>query len=194
MRANRRREVEEELGRTRALLEVVGEAIARLSLAHTLETAVERISELLGVERVGVYLREDGQLLAAAGRGLSAGHEEVAARLLEVALGPLRARAAVYADVADDEPALAGPRAALAAAGQRSVLAVPLHVRDDSIGLLAAYPGARTLGESDISLLDVAGRPARSRRPERATARAGRRSSARRSARCSRQSARRRGR
>ena len=146
-------QVEEELGRTRALLEVVGEAIARLSLAHTLETAVERISELLGVERVGVYLREDGQLFAAAGRGLSAGHEEVAARLLEVALGPLRARAAVYADVADDEPALAGPRAALAAAGQRSVLAVPLHVRDDSIGLLAAYPGARTLGESDISLL-----------------------------------------
>ena len=146
-------QVEEELGRTRALLEVVGEAIARLSLAHTLETAVERISELLGVERVGVYLREDGQLFAAAGRGLSAGHEEVAARLLEVALGPLRARAAVYADVADDEPALAGPRAALAAAGQRSVLAVPLHVRDDSIGLLVAYPGARTLGESDISLL-----------------------------------------
>ena len=146
-------QVEEELGRTRALLEVVGEAIARLSLAHTLETAVERISELLGVERVGVYLREEGQLFAAAGRGLSAGHEEVAARLLEVALGPLRARAAVYADIADDEPALAGPRAALAAAGQRSVLAVPLHVRDDSIGLLTAYPGARTLGESDISLL-----------------------------------------
>jgi serine phosphatase RsbU (regulator of sigma subunit) len=102
---------------------------------------------------VGVYLREDGQLFAAAGRGLSAGHEEVAARLLEVSLGPLRARAAVHADVADDEPALAGPRAALAAAGQRSVLAVPLYVRDDSIGLLVAYPGARTLGESDVSLL-----------------------------------------
>ena len=145
--------VEEELVRTRALLEVVGAAIARLSLAHTLETAVERISELLDVEQVGVYLREDGQLLAAAGRGLAVGHEEVAARLLEVALGPLRARAAVHADVADDEPALAGPRAALAAAGQRSVLAVPLHVRDDSIGLLVTYPGARRLGESDISLL-----------------------------------------
>jgi serine phosphatase RsbU (regulator of sigma subunit) len=146
-------ELEEELVRTRALLEVIGEAISRLSLAHTLETAVERIAELLGIEQVGVYLREEGQLLPAAGRGLAAGHEEVAARLLEVALGPLRARAAVHADVADDEPALAGPRAALAAAGQRSVLAVPLHVRDDSIGLLVAYPGARSLGESDVSLL-----------------------------------------
>jgi serine phosphatase RsbU (regulator of sigma subunit) len=145
--------VEEELARTRALLEVVGEAIARLSLAHTLETAVERISELLDVERVGVYLREDGHLLAAAGRGLSAGHEEVAARLLEVSLGPLRARAAVHVDIADDEPTLAAPRSALAAAGQRSVLAVPLHVRDDSIGLLVAYPGARTLGDNDTSLL-----------------------------------------
>jgi serine phosphatase RsbU (regulator of sigma subunit) len=77
----------------------------------------------------------------------------VAARLLEVALGPLRARAAVHADLADDEPALAGSRAALAAAGQRSVLAVPLHVRDESIGLLVAYPGSRTLADSDISLL-----------------------------------------
>ena len=162
-----------ELERTRALLEVVGEAIARLSLAHTLETAVERISELLGVEHVGVYLREDGQLFAAAGRGLSAGHEEVAARLLEVALGPLRARAAdLRATSADDEPALAGPRAALAAAGQRSALAVPLHVRDDSIGLLVAYPGARALGESDICAAHVARRAARGRRAERAPARA----------------------
>ena len=37
----------------RSLLEVVAEAISRLSLAHTLETAVERIAELLQVEQVG---------------------------------------------------------------------------------------------------------------------------------------------
>ena len=49
-----------ELERSRALLEVVGEAIARLSLAHTLETALERVAELLGTDRVAVYLDEDG--------------------------------------------------------------------------------------------------------------------------------------
>jgi serine phosphatase RsbU (regulator of sigma subunit) len=151
--AERATGVEDELERTRALLEVVGAAIARLSLAHTLETAVERISELLGVDRVGIYLRDEGTLLAAAGRGLAAGHDEIAAQLLEAALGPLRARGAVHARVDDLDPALAGPRAALAATGQRSVLAVPLHVRDESIGLLVAYPGSRRLGDSDISLL-----------------------------------------
>ena len=43
---------------------VVGQAIAELSLAHTLETAVARVAELLGTERVAVYLREDGGLRA----------------------------------------------------------------------------------------------------------------------------------
>src|SRR5205823_4042055 len=47
--AERAADVELELGSARALLEVVGEAIARLSLAHTLETAVERIADLLRV-------------------------------------------------------------------------------------------------------------------------------------------------
>jgi phosphoserine phosphatase RsbU/P len=149
----RARETEDELGRTRALLEVIGAAIARLSLAHTLETAVERISELLDVEQVGVYLREDGRLVAAAGRGLAPGHEGVAAQLLAVALGPLRARGSVHVRADGAESALAGARTALAAAGQRSALAVPLHVREESIGLLVAYPGARTLADSDVALL-----------------------------------------
>ncbi len=149
----RARETEEELDRTRALLEVVGAAIARLSLAHTLETAVERIAELLAVEQVGVYLLDDGRLVAAAGRGLAAGHEEVASQLLQVALGPLRARASVHVHARGTETALAGVRAALGAAGQRAALAVPLHVRDESIGLLVAYPGARLLAEGDVSLL-----------------------------------------
>src|SRR5438067_2220394 len=45
-----------ELERSRALVAVVGQAIAQLSLAHTLETAIERIAELLGAERLAVYL------------------------------------------------------------------------------------------------------------------------------------------
>jgi serine phosphatase RsbU (regulator of sigma subunit) len=151
--AARTAELEVELERTRALLEVVGEAIARLSLAHTLETAVERIAELLQVEQVGVYLREDGRLFAAAGRGLARGHDEIAGRLSDALSGPLRARVAIQARVGDRDPALAHTRAALAAAGQSSAVAVPLHVSDESIGLLIAYPGARAIGESDTALL-----------------------------------------
>ncbi len=45
------RAVEQELGRTRSLFEVVSEAVSRLSLGHTLETAVERTAELLAGRR-----------------------------------------------------------------------------------------------------------------------------------------------
>src|SRR6266540_840051 len=59
-----------ELERAEALLVVVGQAIAKLSLAHTLETAVARVSELLRSEHIAVYLREGTRLRAAAGRGV----------------------------------------------------------------------------------------------------------------------------
>ncbi|HEY6960639.1 MAG TPA: GAF domain-containing SpoIIE family protein phosphatase [Gaiellaceae bacterium] len=149
----RARSVELELERTRALLEVVSEAIARLSLAHTLETAVDRIAELLQVDQVGVYLRDEGRLFAAAGRGVSATDHDVAERVAEAFAGPLRARASVHARRGGSEPALAPVRTALAATGQRSVVGVPLHVREESIGLLLAYPGERELAESDLALL-----------------------------------------
>ena len=155
--AERASEVELELERTRALLEVVGEAIARLSLTHTLETAVERIAELLKVDQVGVYLREEGRLYAAAGRGLSDGHDEIAAQLQKAFAGPLRARSAIHARTHDHDAALGATRAALVAAGQRSAVAVPLHVRDESIGLLITYPGVRTIGASDTALLTSLG-------------------------------------
>ena len=155
--AERAGELERELERTRALLEVVGEAIARLSLAHTLETAVERISELLQVEEVGIFLREDGRLFAAAGRGLASGHDQIAAALHEALSGPLRARSAIHERVGGHDPALASTRAALAAAGLSSAVAVPLHAREEPIGLLVAFPGARTIGEGDTALLTALG-------------------------------------
>ena len=148
-------ELELELERTRALVEVVGEAISRLSLAHTLETGVERISQLLDIERVGVYLSEGGELLPAAGRGLVSGHVEVALRLHEAAQGPLRARAMLQASARGSEPALAGVRAALRAAHELRAAAVPLRVRGESIGLLVAYPGEQPLSDSDVSLLSA---------------------------------------
>jgi serine phosphatase RsbU (regulator of sigma subunit) len=149
----RSRDVELELERTRALLEVVGEAISHLSLAHTLETTVERIAELLQIDQVGVYLHGSGGLVAAAGRGLADGHEEIAAHLLDAVLGPLRARSAVLAEIRGSEPSLAAVRAALAAAAQPAALAVPLHQREELIGLLVAFPGVRPLEESEIALL-----------------------------------------
>jgi serine phosphatase RsbU (regulator of sigma subunit) len=149
----RSRDIELELERTRALLEVVGEAISHLSLTHTLETAVERIAELLRIEQVGVYLHEEDGLVAAAGRGLAEGHEEIAAHLLDAVLGPLRARSAVLAEIRGSEPSLAPVRASLAAAGQAAALAVPLQIREEPIGLLVAFPGGRRIEESEVTLL-----------------------------------------
>ncbi|HVW89144.1 MAG TPA: GAF domain-containing SpoIIE family protein phosphatase, partial [Gaiellaceae bacterium] len=150
---DRARDTELELERTRALLDVVSEAISRLSLAHTLETAVERIADLVQVERVGIYLRDDGPLFAAAGRGIARGHDEVAVRLADAFAGPLRARGSVHVRVGGDEQALSAVRGALAVAGESSVVAVPLRVHEESIGLLAAYPERRGVGENELALL-----------------------------------------
>ncbi|MBV8396253.1 MAG: SpoIIE family protein phosphatase [Actinobacteria bacterium] len=149
----RAREVELELERTRALLSVVGDAIARLSLAHTLETALERVGELLGLDRVGIYLREGAKLLPAAGRGLSAGHEDIALSLQELALGPLRARDTIEVRAGARDRLASGVRRTLRDSGLDAVIAVPLRVHDESIGLLVAYPGTRRLEESERRLV-----------------------------------------
>jgi serine phosphatase RsbU (regulator of sigma subunit) len=149
----RAQEIRDELDRSRSLLEVVSEAIAQLSLAHTLETAVERTAELLRIDQLGVYLLDRERLFAAAGRGLAFGHEDVAERMLELFLGPLRARATLLVDCDGDEPGLARVRASLATAEQQCALGVPLHASGEPIGLLVAYPGSATLQEGDIALL-----------------------------------------
>jgi serine phosphatase RsbU (regulator of sigma subunit) len=146
-------ELEVELERTRAVLDVVGEAISRLSLAHTLETGVERVAELLGVDELGVYLLDGQELAPAAGRNLPDGHEPVARRLHEAVEGPLRARTAVQASVAGGEQPLAAVRAALRTVGRADVVAVPLRVGGEPIGLLVAYPVDRRLASSDLTLL-----------------------------------------
>ena len=65
----RERTAQLELERTRALLAVVAKANAELSLAHTLETVVGGVAELLEVDRLAVYLREDGRLSTAVAVG-----------------------------------------------------------------------------------------------------------------------------
>lgn len=155
--SERRRTLAVELERTRALLTIVSQAIAQLSLTHTLETAVERVSELLGADRLAVYLVEEGEdarLEPAAARGLAGPHVPVGERLLELALGPARARGLLFIpDTAADER-LSGVRDALEEVGLEAAVAVPLRVREELIGLLAVYPErGRDLSENEESLL-----------------------------------------
>jgi len=152
----RRRTLAVELERTRALLTIVGQAIAQLSLTHTLDTAIEHVSELLGAERLAVYLAEDeGQRLEpAAGRELTGPHARVAERLLELLLGPARGRGLLTVPYAASDPRLSGVLDVLKEVGIEAAVAVPLRVRDDLIGLLAVYPDqGRELSENEESLL-----------------------------------------
>jgi serine phosphatase RsbU (regulator of sigma subunit) len=143
-----------DLERAQALLSVVDEAIAHLSLAHTLETAVDRVSELVSCDCVGVYLLEDGGLELAAGRGLVGDHLRVAERMLELALGPFRARGMVVIEDAAWDLRIAAVRDAATEAGIESALGLPLLVHEELIGLLAAYlPRGRSLTSSETGLL-----------------------------------------
>ena len=105
--------------------------------------------------RSACYLREDGRLFAAAGRGLAGGHDEIAGRLSRRALGAAaRARGNPGTSVSATEPGACGDtrgthvgRAELGGRGPAPAC------RTSPIGLLIAYPGARTIGESDTALL-----------------------------------------
>ncbi len=148
--------VEAELVQTRALLAVVGQANQKLSLEHTLETATEQLGELVGADRLAVYLVEDGGLTTAAARGLVGPHLVAAEALLELALGPYRARGVVTIAETSKEPRLAAVADALAEAGIESATALPLAVGDDVIGLLAVYPAGHNVpGASELELLSA---------------------------------------
>jgi serine phosphatase RsbU (regulator of sigma subunit) len=147
-----------ELERTRALLAVIAQATAELSVSHTLETAVERVAELLGVERVAVYLRgrEGDALEEAAARGLAGPHARVADRLLDLALGPGRGSGVLEIADATRDRRLASVAAAAKETGIAGALAVPLLARGDVVGLLAAYPEGRiAAGEHEQALLSA---------------------------------------
>jgi serine phosphatase RsbU (regulator of sigma subunit) len=150
----RSRTVAVELERTRALLAVIGQAISQLSLAHTLETAVARIAELLDADRLAVYLRDGDRLYSAADVGLAGPHERLAERMLELALGPARSRGMlVISDVGADSR-LAGVTDAASEAGIEAAVAVPLLVHEDVTGLLVIFPlRGKLLSENESALL-----------------------------------------
>ncbi len=154
--SERAREQSVELERSRTLVAVVGQAIAELSLEHTLETVIDRVAELLGAERLAVYLLEaDGQrLLEAAGRGLTGPHLRVAERLIELARGSLRGRDAMLIEDAVADIRLAPVREQLVETGIEAAVGLPLRVREDLIGLLAIFPPrGRTLTQDELALV-----------------------------------------
>ena len=143
-----------ELERSRTLVAVVGQAIAELSLVHTLETAIDRVAELLGAERLAVYVVEpDGRVLEAAGRGLAGPHTRVAERLVELARGSLRGREAMVIDDAAGDFRLAPVREQLAETGIEAAVGLPLRVREDLIGLLAIYPREHLPTREELALV-----------------------------------------
>ena len=145
-----------DLERTQALLAVVGQAIAELSLTHTLETAADRVGELLRADQIAVYLREGGRLQPAHERGLAGPHTMVAERLLELSLGPARAQGVLHVTDAAADLRLAGVRDAVVEAGIEAVVAAPLLLREDLIGLVAVYlPRGRVPAESETGLLSA---------------------------------------
>src|SRR5688500_1426892 len=135
--------LEAELKQTRALLAVVGQANQKLSLEHTLETATDQLGAVVGADRLAIYLLEGGRLTTAASRGLVGPHLGAAEALLELALGPYRARGVVTIPDTSKEPRLASVADALSEAGIESATALPLAVGDEVIGLLAVYPTGR---------------------------------------------------
>jgi serine phosphatase RsbU (regulator of sigma subunit) len=152
--SERAQRIAAELDQTRALLALLGQATAQLSVAHTLETAASRLVELLRAERFAVYLRDEGRLAVAAEHGLAGPHLPVAEALFELALGPFRGRGIVEIADARAEPRFSGVTDALAETGIECAIALPLLVHDDVIGLLATYPApARTLDASEHALL-----------------------------------------
>jgi serine phosphatase RsbU (regulator of sigma subunit) len=150
--SERARDAGLELERTRALLSVVGEAISQLSLAHTLETAIERVAHLLGADRVAVYLTSGDELGVAASRGIEGPHRAVAPALLAAAMESRHAGAIVEIDAGDGR--LEQVAAHVEAAQIGAVLALGLVVRDHPIGVLAVYPRRpRVLSENERALL-----------------------------------------
>jgi serine phosphatase RsbU (regulator of sigma subunit) len=155
LRAGERRQtLAVELERTRALLTIVGQAIAQLSLSHTLDTAIQHVSDLLGAERLAVYLSEEGRLEPAAERGLTGPHVRVAERLLELLLGPARGRGLLGIPYAATDARLRPVQDVLEEIGLEAAIAVPLRAREELIGVLAVYPEAgRELTENEEALL-----------------------------------------
>ena len=154
--AERRRELGQELVRTQALLQFAGQVIAELALEPTLNNAVERIATLFEVDRIAVYLNDDGRLQTAVARGLDGQHELLAVRLLELAQASRPAPSGVIVGEALTDERLVPLRDVLIEVRVEAVTAFALEAGGETIGLLALYlPRDRVPGESEQILLEA---------------------------------------
>ena len=128
---------------------------SRSSRSRTRSRPRSRASpSLLSAERLAIYLRDDGRLVPAAGRGLAGPHARVAEQLVELAVGPFRGRGLLVVENARHDPQLERVRDAVAESGIGAVVALPLGVGDEVIGLVAVYPErGRRLTENETALL-----------------------------------------
>jgi serine phosphatase RsbU (regulator of sigma subunit) len=151
-----RRDLVQELGRTQALLSFSGQAMSELAVEPTLNVAVEQIADLLGVERVAVYLNGEDGLRTAAARGLQGAHELIAARMLDLALASGRLSGGVIVADALSDGRLESLRDVLVESGVEAVFALPLEAANEVIGLLALYPAKDGVpDESERGLLEA---------------------------------------
>ena len=151
-----RRDIVLELERTQALLSFSGQAMSELAVGPTLNAAVERIADLLGIEQVAVYLNGEDGLSTAAARGLIGAHELIARRLLELTLASGRLAGGVIVSDALTDERLELLRDVLAESGVEAVFALPLEAANEVIGLLALYPSKdRVPDESERVLLEA---------------------------------------
>jgi sigma-B regulation protein RsbU (phosphoserine phosphatase) len=154
--AERRRALAQELSRTKEILAFTGQTTTQLAVEPTLNAAMERIASLLGIERIAVYLCDEGGLATAVERGVEGPHQSVAERLLELSLSYGRpSRGVAVADALTDER-LQAQREALIESGIEAAFALSLEAGNEVIGLLALYPPKDRLpGESDQMLLSA---------------------------------------
>jgi serine phosphatase RsbU (regulator of sigma subunit) len=154
--SERTRDLAADLDRTSALLAVVAGANADLSLSRTVERVADRMSELLGIDRVAVYLRDEERLVTIVDLRLAGPHEAVAERLLEISLGARGSRAPVVVADAVADARFEGLADILETTQIESAIAVPLLVPGGLTGLLALYPErSRTLGDDETALIST---------------------------------------
>jgi serine phosphatase RsbU (regulator of sigma subunit) len=151
----RRRGLAQELSRTKELL-AFGQTTAQLAVEPALSAAAERITSLLGIDRIAIYLCEDGGLITAVERGIEGPHQSVAARLLELALSRGHPSGGVVVSDALSDERMHAQRHDLAESGIEAAFALSLEEGNETIGLLALYPPKGKLPEqSDEVLLDA---------------------------------------
>ena len=151
-----RRDLAGELERAQALLTFSGQTMSELALEPTLNAAVEQISDLLGIERVAVYLNGENGLRTAAARGLQGDHEIVARRLLELAVASGRLAGGVIVTDALADERLEPLRDVITELDIGAVFALPLEAANEVIGLLALYASkGRGPDESERVLVEA---------------------------------------